>query len=126
MGHSEDYIRNKMYELEKEKVEVEKEKLTVLLEISESLVLTNGILIEQIHAYGIKHENEGDNKMIIESAKNLHRALNSMAEYMNKRWKQDGFKERGQRTHGCHDICSEQDGKGNHGEQLYQEVRRDS
>ena len=121
MGHSEDYIRNKVYDLEKEKVELEKEmlevekaKLTVLLEISESLVLTNGILIEQIRAYGIKHGIEGGNKIIIESAKNLHRALNSMAEYMNKRWKQDGFKERGQRAHGCHDICSEQDCKGNH------------
>lgn len=114
MGHSEDYIRNKMYELEKEKVELENEKvelekakLTVLLEISESLVLTNGILIEQIRAYGIKHGIEGDNKMIIESAQNLHRALNTIAKDMNKRWKQYEFKERGQRSHGCHDICSE-------------------
>lgn len=116
MGHSEDYIRNKVYELEKEKLEVEKAKLTVLLEISESLVLTNGILIEQIRAYGIKHGIEGGNKMIIESAKNLHRALNNIAKDMEKRWKRDGFEGRGQRSHGCHDICSEQDGKGNHGE----------
>ena len=28
MGHSEDYIRNKVYDLEKEKVELEKEMLS--------------------------------------------------------------------------------------------------
>ena len=37
MGHSEDYIRNKMYELEKQKVELEKEKVKVLKDIRDFL-----------------------------------------------------------------------------------------
>ncbi len=39
MGHSEDYIRNKVYELEKEKVEIEKEKVKVLKDIRDFLSL---------------------------------------------------------------------------------------
>lgn len=39
MGHSEDYIRNKMYELEKEKVELGKEKVKVLKDIRDFLSL---------------------------------------------------------------------------------------
>ena len=39
MGHSEDYIRNKVYELEKEKVELEKEKVKVLKDIRDFLSL---------------------------------------------------------------------------------------
>lgn len=39
MGHSEDYIRNKMYELEKQKVELEKEKVKVLKDIRDFLSL---------------------------------------------------------------------------------------
>ena len=39
MGHSEDYIRNKMYELEKQKVEIEKNKLKVLSDIGDFLSL---------------------------------------------------------------------------------------
>ena len=39
MGHSEDYIRNKMYELEKEKVELENEKVKVLKDIRDFLSL---------------------------------------------------------------------------------------
>lgn len=37
MGHSEDYIRNKMYELEKQKVEIEKKKVKVLKDIRDFL-----------------------------------------------------------------------------------------
>lgn len=39
MGRSEDYIRNKMYELEKEKVELENEKVKVLKDIRDFLSL---------------------------------------------------------------------------------------
>ena len=39
MGHSEDYIRNKMYELEKQKVEIEKKKVKVLEDIRDFLSL---------------------------------------------------------------------------------------
>ena len=39
MGHSEDYIRNKMYELEKQKVELEKDKINVLKDIRDFLSL---------------------------------------------------------------------------------------
>lgn len=39
MGHSEDYIRNKMYELERQKVEIEKNKLKVLSDIRDFLSL---------------------------------------------------------------------------------------
>ena len=39
MGHSEDYIRNKVYELEKEKVEIEKENVKVLKDIRDFLSL---------------------------------------------------------------------------------------
>lgn len=39
MGHSEDYIRNKMYELERQKVEIEKEKVKVLSDIGDFLSL---------------------------------------------------------------------------------------
>ena len=37
MGHSEDYIRNKMYEIEREKLEIEKHKANALRDISELL-----------------------------------------------------------------------------------------
>ena len=39
MGHSEDYIRNKTYELEKQKVEIEKKKVKVLEDIRDFLSL---------------------------------------------------------------------------------------
>lgn len=45
MGHSEDYIRNKMYELEKQKVEIEKNKLKVLSDIRDALLAISGTML---------------------------------------------------------------------------------
>ena len=45
MGHSEDYIRNKMYELEKQKVEIEKNKLKVLSDIRDVLFAISGTML---------------------------------------------------------------------------------
>ena len=39
MGHSEDYIRNKMYELEKQKVALETEKIKLLADIRDVMLM---------------------------------------------------------------------------------------
>ena len=48
MGHSEDYIRNKTYELEKQKVEIEKEKVMVLKDIRDVLLAISGTMLGQL------------------------------------------------------------------------------
>lgn len=39
MGHSEDYIRNKVYELEKQKVALEREKIKLLADIRDVMLM---------------------------------------------------------------------------------------
>lgn len=48
MGHSEDYIRNKMYELEKQKVEIEHNKVLALIDIRDALVSINTTMIGEM------------------------------------------------------------------------------
>ena len=48
MGHSEDYIRNKMYELERQKVEIEKNKLKVLSDIRVVLLAISETMLGQL------------------------------------------------------------------------------
>lgn len=45
MGHSEDYIRNKMYELEQQKVEIERDKLKAILDIRDVLIAISGTML---------------------------------------------------------------------------------
>lgn len=48
MGHSEDYIRNKMYELEKQKVEIEKKKVKILEDIRDVLLAISETMLGQL------------------------------------------------------------------------------
>ena len=44
MAHTEDYIRNKMYELERQKVELEKEKIKVLKDIRDFMSMIEALI----------------------------------------------------------------------------------
>ena len=48
MGHSEDYIRNKTYELEKQKVEIERDKLKVLADIRDTMFMMQAMFAIEI------------------------------------------------------------------------------
>lgn len=45
MGHSEDYIRNKMYELEKQKVELEEKKLKALIDTRDAILVADTLML---------------------------------------------------------------------------------
>ena len=48
MGHSEDYIRNKTFELEKQKVEIERDKLKVLTDIRDTMFMMQAMFALEI------------------------------------------------------------------------------
>jgi len=48
MGHSEDYIRNKTFELEKQKVEIERDKLKVLTDIRDTMFMLQAMFALEI------------------------------------------------------------------------------
>ena len=48
MGHSEDYIRNKVYELEKEKVKLEEKKLKALVDIRDAILVADTLMLADI------------------------------------------------------------------------------
>lgn len=77
MGHSEDYIRNKMYELEKEKLVVGNNKNKVLADIRDLLMAHT--IIELTELAGNPHVN----------VENFERAKGAFVEAKNsieKRW----------------------------------------
>lgn len=77
MGYSEDYIRNKMYEIEKDKLEVDKNTTKVLADIRD-LIMANIIL---------KFAELADDHNISEA--NYNRAKDAFTEANNsikKRW----------------------------------------
>lgn len=45
MGHSEDYIRNKVYELEKQKVKLEEKKLKALVDIRDAILVADTLML---------------------------------------------------------------------------------
>lgn len=77
MGHSEDYIRNKMYEIEREKLEVDQNTTKVLADIRD-LIMANTIL---------KFAELADSHNVSEA--NYNRAKDAFTEASNsikKRW----------------------------------------
>ena len=50
MGYSEDYIRNKMYEIEKEKLEVDKNTTKVLADIRDILMADAVVRLSELSA----------------------------------------------------------------------------
>ena len=50
MGYSEDYIRNKMYEIEKEKLEVDKNTTKVLADIRDILMADTVVRLSELSA----------------------------------------------------------------------------
>ena len=63
MGHSEDYIRNKMYELEKQKAEIEKEKVKVLKDIRDFLSMIEALIALRTEM-NVREVDENDLKRI--------------------------------------------------------------
>ena len=79
MGHSEDYIRNKMYELEKEKVEIERMKIKVLMDIRDAIMVVDTIAVGKI-----AFEAKTDREINIYNA--CKQAMDSVIETTKKRW----------------------------------------
>lgn len=79
MGHSEDYIRNKMYELEKEKVEIERMKIKVLMDIRDAIMMVDTIAIGKMAS-----EARTDREINIYNA--CQQAMDSICETTKKRW----------------------------------------
>ena len=48
MGHSEDYIRNKVYDLEKQKVKLEEKKLKALVDIRDAILVADTLMLADI------------------------------------------------------------------------------
>ena len=80
MGHSEDYIRNKTYELEKQKVEIERNKLKVLTDIRDTMFMMQAMFALEIdtRAKNGKYSKD-DIERIGESMSNIKDAI-------EKRW----------------------------------------
>lgn len=79
MGHSEDYIRNKMYELEKQKVEIEHNKLLTLIDIRDALISINTTMIGELALKSKTPYEDGVYKVCKE-------ALSSTLDKINARW----------------------------------------
>jgi hypothetical protein len=80
MGHSEDYIRNKTYELEKQKVEIERDKLKVLTDIRDTMFMMQAMFALEIDTRAKKGEySKDDIERVGESMSNIKDAI-------EKRW----------------------------------------
>lgn len=79
MGHSEDYIRNKMYELEKQKVEIEKEKVKAIKDIRDVLFAISGTMLGQLAI-------DCDTPAKGEAFNHCKDAVNAASEAIEKRW----------------------------------------
>lgn len=80
MGHSEDYIRNKTYELERQKVEIERDKLKVLSDIRDILLAFQAIYSLEIDTRAKKGRYpKADTEVTRETLSNIRDAI-------EKRW----------------------------------------
>ena len=80
MGHSEDYIRNKMYELEKAKVEIERNKLKVLSDIRDELMIIHAMFAIEIEAKAKSGKYAECNTVT------AGKAISEIKERIEKRW----------------------------------------
>lgn len=79
MGHSEDYIRNKMYELEKQKVEIEHNKVLALIDIRDALISVSTTMIGELELKSKTPYEDGVYKVCKES-------LSNTLDKINARW----------------------------------------
>ena len=79
MGHSEDYIRNKVYELEKQKVEIEEKKLKALIDIRDAILVADTLMLADM---GKKADT--DKKLAIYNA--CKESLDRVLKQIDKRW----------------------------------------
>ena len=84
MGFSEEYINNKRLQVEIEMLEVEKEKLKALMDISECLTMLNRVMIGQIRAC--------DNAIAREEVNILSTTLVEVVQNMRARWQDESEK----------------------------------
>jgi hypothetical protein len=79
MGHSEDYIRNKTYELEKQKVEIERDKLKLLADIRDVLIAISGTMLGRLAI-------DCDTPVKGETFNHCKSAVVETSEQIEKRW----------------------------------------
>lgn len=80
MGHTEDYIHNKMYELEKQKVALEREKIKLLADIRDVMLMYQGMVGLDVEKKAKAGEYETDN------VKRVGDNLAEIKERIEKRW----------------------------------------
>ena len=77
MGYSEDYIRNKMYEIEKEKLEVDKNTTKVLADIRDILMADAVVRLSELSA---------NPNVIPKNYENAFNATKDARKEIEKRW----------------------------------------
>ena len=80
MGHSEDYIRNKTYELEKQKVEIERNKLKVLTDIRDTM-----FMMQAMFALGIDTRAK-NGKYSKDDIERVGESMSNIKDAIEKRW----------------------------------------
>lgn len=79
MARSEDYIRNKMYELEKEKVELERKKVKALLDIRDAILVADTLMIGDM-------ADKAETEKSIAIYKSCKEAMDGVFKQIDKRW----------------------------------------
>lgn len=79
MAHTEDYIRNKMYELERQKVELEKKKLKALIDIRDAILVADTLIIGDM-----ADKAESEKSMAI--YKSCKEAMDGVLKQIDERW----------------------------------------
>ena len=79
MAHSEDYIRNKMYELEKEKVELERKKVKTLLDIRDTILVADTLILGNM-------ADKAEAEKSISIYKSCKEAMDGVLKQIDERW----------------------------------------
>lgn len=79
MGYSEDYIRNKAYELEKQKVELEEKKLKALIDIRDAILAADTLMLADMG-------NKADTDKGLAIYNSCKEALDGVLKQIDERW----------------------------------------